>query len=204
MAGILYNSGMAQAIGVVLAGGRSRRLGRSKGAMQFRGKSLAERAAAALWPSCGSVLISVGSGAANPAPAFSSVEDEREEGRGPLEGIHAAFRATGDADLLVLACDYPLVDAELMRLIRDAAAEEDDMVIVTDSSGRDHPLVALWRRSLEPVVAGALERGAYRVRSLLADCSVRRLRPRDMPGFDIDGLLVNVNRPADLEELWPI
>jgi molybdopterin-guanine dinucleotide biosynthesis protein A len=204
MAGILYNSGMAQAIGVVLAGGRSRRFGRSKGELLFRGKSLAERAAAALWPSCGSVLISVAPGAANPAPSFNAVEDEQEESRGPLEGIHAAFRATGDADLLVLACDYPLVDTELMRRIRDAAAEEDEMVILTDSSGRDHPLVALWRRSLESVVSGALDRGAHRVRSLLADCSVRRLRPRDLPDFDIDGLLVNVNRPADLEELWPI
>lgn len=195
---------MAQAIGVVLAGGRSRRLGRAKGELQFRGKNLAERAAAALWPSCGSVLISVGSGAPNPAPDFSAVEDEREEGRGPLEGIHAAFRATGDADLLVLACDYPLVDVELMRRITNAAAEGDDMVIVTDSVGRDHPLVALWRRPLAAIVAGALEREMYRVRSLLAECSVRRLRPRELPDIDIDAVLVNVNRPADLEELWPI
>jgi molybdenum cofactor guanylyltransferase len=204
MAGILYNSGMSQAIGVVLAGGRSRRLGQAKGELQFQGKKLAERAAAALWPSCGSVLISIGRGEPNPAPEFDAVEDDREEGRGPLEGINAAFRSTGEADLLVLACDYPLVDVDLMKRIVSAAAEGDDMVIVTDSAGRDHPLVALWRRPLAAVVAGALERGMHRVRSLLADCSVRRLRARELPDIDIDRMLVNVNRPADLEELWPI
>jgi molybdopterin-guanine dinucleotide biosynthesis protein A len=104
----------------------------------------------------------------------------------------------------VLACDYPLVDAELMRRIAGAASGGDDMVIVTDSVGRDHPLVALWRRPLATIVAGALERGVYKVRSLLADCSVKRLRPGNLPDIEVDRLLVNVNRPADLEELWPI
>ena len=71
---------MSQRVGLVLAGGRSRRLGRAKGELLYRGQSLAERAANALWPLCSSVLISIGRGASNPAPGFATVEVFNRQG----------------------------------------------------------------------------------------------------------------------------
>jgi molybdopterin-guanine dinucleotide biosynthesis protein A len=192
---------MSQCVGLVLAGGRSRRLGRAKGEIQFQGQSLAERAAHALWPLSASVLVSVGPGADNPTPGFATIEDESPAGRGPLAGIDAGFRATGDADLLVLACDYPLVETALMRSITEAPAAGDDVVIVSDCGGRDHPLVALWRRRTAATVAAALERGHLKVRALLAEFEVKRVGPEQLPGVDLDRLLFNLNWPGELEEL---
>jgi molybdopterin-guanine dinucleotide biosynthesis protein A len=192
---------MSQLVGLVLAGGSSRRLGRSKGELLFKGQSLAERAAHSLWPLSTSVLISIGRGTANPAPGFSTVEDLPPAGRGPLAGIDAGFRATGDADLAVLACDYPLVETQLMRQIVESKASEDDVVIVTDCGGRDHPLVALWRRRSAAVVAAALEKGLLRVRALLPDLAVKRIGPQQLPGVDLDRLMFNLNWPGELEEL---
>jgi len=192
---------MSQRVGLVLAGGRSRRLGRAKGELQYQGQSLAERAAHALWPLSGSVLISTGHGAENPAPGFAAVEDEPPPGRGPLAGIDAGFRATGDADLLVLACDYPLVESGLMRCVAEAQAPEDDIVIVSDCGGRDHPLVALWRRRTAATVATALEKGHLKVRALLVEFEVRRIGPEQFPGVDLDRLLFNLNWPGELEAI---
>jgi molybdopterin-guanine dinucleotide biosynthesis protein A len=192
---------MSQRVGLVLAGGRSQRLGRAKGELQYQGQSLAERAAHALWPLSASVLISIGHGADNPAPGFSTIEDEPPSGRGPLAGIDAGFRATGDADLLVLACDYPLVESGLMRCIAEAQAPEDDIVIISDCGGRDHPLVALWRRRTAAIVADALERGHLKVRALLAEFAVRRIGPEQFPGVDLDRLLFNLNWPGELEAI---
>ena len=90
---------MAQRVGVVLAGGRGDRLGRPKSELELEGTSLVQRAAEVVWPLCGSVLISVGPGTVNPAPAHPIVEDDPPSGRGPLAGIDAAFRKTGDADI---------------------------------------------------------------------------------------------------------
>jgi molybdopterin-guanine dinucleotide biosynthesis protein A len=195
---------MSQRVGLVLAGGSSRRLGRAKGELLYRGQSLAERAANALWPLCSSVLISIGRGADNPAPGFATVEDELSPGRGPLAGIDAGLKVTGDADLLILACDYPLVDTELLRRVAEAPAPENDVVIISDCRGRDHPLVALWRRRAASTVTEALAKDCLKVRALLADLSVRRIGPEQIPGVDLDRLLFNLNWPGELEELSAI
>jgi molybdopterin-guanine dinucleotide biosynthesis protein A len=192
---------MPQRVGVVLAGGEGRRLGRHKQDLHVGGRPLAERAAAALWPFCGTVLISVRPGAANPAPGFHAVEDPPPAGRGPLAGIHAAFGVTAGADLLVLACDYPRVGPPLIRRLLALASDGPDLVMPTDRRGHDHPLVALWRRSTEPRIAEALSHEAHELRQLLPDWNVQRLGPDRFPGLDVDRLLLNVNWPADLEQL---
>jgi molybdopterin-guanine dinucleotide biosynthesis protein A len=193
---------MSQLVGVVLAGGEGRRMGRAKGGIPLDdGVSLAERAALALGPLCGTVVISLSPGSENPAPDYSLVEDREPSCRGPLAGIDAAFSATGNADLLVLACDYPRVDTALLEAILRAATPDDEMVIVTDRRGRDHPLVGLWRRSMAAPVHDAVELGLLKVRSLLAEAKVRRLGPSDLAGHDPDAALVNVNTRSELESL---
>jgi len=190
---------MAQRIGVVLAGGEGRRLGRPKGEVVLGGSSLADRAARALKPLCGGVIVSIARGAANPAPGFPSVDD-RGPRIGPLGGIAAAFASTGRADLLVLACDYPAVGPSFLRSLIAAADGADDVVFAVDPTGRDHPLVGLWRRSAERVVTAAVLDKDYKVQALLPDLTVRRLPAAVFPNFDLGRVLRNVNWPADLEE----
>ncbi len=190
---------MAQLIGVVLAGGAGRRMGRPKGGLVVDGASLTQRAVAALWPLCGSVLVSVAPGGKNPAPEFATVEDEPPAGRGPLAGIAAAFAASGRADLLVLACDYPGVDTVVLSELPLAIGRNHDLALLTDASGRDHPLVALWRRSAESAVREALSEGRLKVRALLPDLEVLRLGPDRFPGRDLDHILKNLNTPEDLD-----
>lgn len=192
---------MSQRVGLVLAGGRGRRLGRSKGDLEVAGRTLASRAAELLWPFCGSVLVSVSPGAPNPAPDHAAVEDDPPSGRGPLAGIDAAFRVSGDADLLVLACDYPRFEAALLQGIVDRREADDDLVILTDSKGRDHPLAGLWSRRTAPLVAQAVEQERLKVRSLLADFTVRRLGPESFPGIELDRALFNLNWPDELGSL---
>ena len=192
---------MAQRVGLVLAGGRGERLGRTKGDLPFEGSTLAERAAALLWPICGSVLVSISEGAENPAAAYPCLVDPPPAGRGPLAAIDAAFDATGDADLLVLACDYPFVTQALMRRLASHAMGEDDIVMMTDFAGRDHPLVALWCRCAASAVREAVTARRFKVRGLLPDVAVRRLGPSEFQGIDLDKALFNLNRPEDLRAI---
>jgi len=192
---------MPQLIGVVLAGGRGSRFGKTKGDLILEGTTLADRAASALRPLCGSTLISISAGGQNPAPGFRTVEDSPPPGRGPLAGLLAAYDSTGKADLLVLACDYPRVSTRLLQEVVSAIGEEDDLVIVTDRQGRDHPLVGFWRRSAERHVRAAMEERTYKVRALLAEVNVRRVGPVELAGFDLDETLLNVNTIEDLEAL---
>jgi len=190
---------MSQLIGVVLAGGAGRRMGRPKAEVAVGGRPLAQLAAGVLWPLCGTVLVSLGVGDETPVLEYPVVHDEPPAGRGPLAGISAAFAVTGDADLLVLACDYPRVTTGFLESILRAAGADDDLVFPTDPSGRDHPLVGLWRRNTEPVIRESLEDSRYKVRSLLADVRARRLDPAAFSGEDLGRVLLNVNTPEDLE-----
>jgi molybdopterin-guanine dinucleotide biosynthesis protein A len=189
---------MAQTIGVVLAGGEGRRFGGGKAEAQLGGATLAERAARALRPLCGSVVVSIAKGAANPAPGHPTIEDASPR-QGPLGGIAAAFSATGQADLLVLACDYPAVGTSFLRALLSEAGAGDDLVFPVDEGGRDHPLVALWRRSAEACVKDALAQRAYKVQSILPDLAVRRLPAAIFPNFDLVRTLQNVNWPSEFE-----
>ena len=113
-----------------------------------------------------------------------------------------ALSETGNADLLVLACDYPRVDTTLMRKVVLFADEGDEnLVMLTDPAGRDHPLVAAWQRSAAPVVREAVEEGRFKVLGLLPDLDVRRLGPVMLPGLDLGRVLLNVNWPDDLRKL---
>jgi len=192
---------VAQLVGVVLAGGSGSRLGRPKGDLVVEGVPLALRAATTLRPMCATVLISVAPGAGNPAPGYAVVPDPEPAGRGPLVGLSAAFAASGKADLVVLACDYPRVDEAVIKALLEAAGERDDLVIATDGRGRDHPLVGLWRRSMERHVSNALVHGFLKVRALLAEVEVRRVHPSDVPRIDLDDALLNLNTRADLDAL---
>jgi molybdopterin-guanine dinucleotide biosynthesis protein A len=189
---------VAQTIGVVLAGGEGRRFGRPKGEVALGGSTLADRAARALKPLCGSVIVSIAKGAVNPAPAYPPVEDKGPR-RGPLGGLAAAFASTGQADLLVLACDYPAVGTSFLRSLLAAAEGPGDLVMPVDGAGRDHPLVALWRRTAEPAVRNALGENALKVQALFPDLAVRRLPIQVFPNFDLRAVLANVNWPEDLD-----
>jgi molybdopterin-guanine dinucleotide biosynthesis protein A len=176
-------------------------MGCTKGDLVVGGRRLAERAASVLWPFCGSVLVSIGRGGANPAPGYPAVEDAPPGGCGPLGGIRAAFDASGRSDLLVLACDYPRVGPDLLRRLLAFAQADDDLVMLSDAGGRDHPLVALWSRRMAAPVRDALDRGIHRVGALLGACNLRRVGPAELPGVDLNRALANVNWPADLERL---
>jgi molybdopterin-guanine dinucleotide biosynthesis protein A len=189
---------VGQKVGVVLAGGKGTRLGRTKGDLVVDGTALAQRAASVLWAHCGSVLISVAQGAPNPAPDWPLVEDCPPPGRGPLAGIAAAFAASGEADLIVLACDYPYVGGDLVRALANVSLDDVDLVVPNDNAGRDHPLVSLWSRRMQAPVNEALEEGRFRVQGLFADCRVCRLGPKQLPVANLDRALRNVNWPTDL------
>jgi molybdopterin-guanine dinucleotide biosynthesis protein A len=174
-------------------------MGRPKGEIVLDGATLAQRAVRALEPLCARVLVSVAPGSPVAVAGALRVEDLPPAGRGPLAGLSAALAATDRADLLVLACDYPRVSTAFLRALLVAAGEDPvDLTLPVDSSGRTHPLVALWRGGTEVAIAAALGQGEHAVRAVVGVLHVRRLAAVDLEMSDIDPILANWNSPADL------
>jgi molybdopterin-guanine dinucleotide biosynthesis protein A len=137
----------------------------------------------------------------NPVPGYPEIRDLPPQGRGPLAGIQAAYRETGNADLLVLACDYPNVETSHLATLLDPAHAGYDLVMPVDDNGRDHPLVALWRRSAVAPVEEAVSNDRLKVRALLPELHVCRLQPGTFYPSGNGRVLANVNTAADLDRL---
>ncbi|WP_257283146.1 molybdenum cofactor guanylyltransferase [Endozoicomonas sp. SESOKO1] len=103
--------------GLVLAGGRSSRMGQDKSRLSWFGRPLYQHMVSLLIRAgIGQVLIS-GSGFSSDDDA---VIDDVVPGRGPISGIHAALQRLQDGDrLLVIPVDMPLVPADAIRILGD-------------------------------------------------------------------------------------
>jgi len=192
----------------ILIGGRSSRLGRDKAAVELGGKTLAQRAFKTVTHALPKSRVTFV--AANEAQF--AIEAILAEGRfifdlipdrGPLGGLHAALADAQTARVLILACDYPFVSAELIKLLADAIDNEHGVVLPEQVDGRLQPLCAFYKTAAaRPVVQETIDRP--RVPPPLHEI-VNELDPRIVPAEEYGGLagsdrfFVNVNSDLDLD-----
>jgi molybdopterin-guanine dinucleotide biosynthesis protein A len=180
-------------VGVVLAGGRGRRLGGDKAIVELEGRALVHYPIEALHSVCDDVVVVAKRDTL--LPPLSGVADlwiEPDEPRHPLVGVaHALGLATG-RPVLVVAVDLPLVDAGVLRAILSAEGGPADATVVAPRAyGRLQPLCALY-------APRALEAGLNRF-----DPSARTIEVVEALGVRVvEGLeetaFFNVNAPEDL------
>jgi len=177
---------------IVLAGGRSRRLGIDKSTLTIDGVRLIERVVGALRPHVREVLI----GAADPArPELAGARTvvDRQPGLGPLMGLASCLAVSRSDRNLVAACDLPEIPAVLIeRLLEEALCAE--VSVPREADGNLEPLLAVYRRRLLPDIEHLLERGERRIRPLYSAHRVAyvELRALGLPA------LPNLNTPQDL------
>ena len=198
-----------EVVGVVLAGGESRRLGRDKALLPLPdGRVLLERTIDTLHAAgLEDIAVSV-STAERGAELLAAIHHGTEigaivdtvPGTGPLGGLHAALTALSGCHVLLVACDLPRLETAAVRAILDEPRDAD--ILVPRTANRDQPLHALYAPTCREVVARLIAEGRLAMRDLLA---VRDLRVRVLgdawlarhalsaASFD------NVNTPDDLE-----
>jgi len=191
-------SRLAPLYGLVLAGGRSTRLGRDKAAIQFNGESLLARAvreAGALSPI---VRVAVRPGQISDPlrRAYELITDEGE-GMGPAAGVLAAQRFAPDAAWLVLACDMPrLTPAVLRNLVARRDPGRGATAYRNAADGLPEPLCAIYEpATLARFRAHVEAGGGASLRQWLATADALLL---DDPG---EGALGSVNTAEDVATL---
>ena len=166
--------------GIVLAGGRSTRMGRPKATLEWHGSTLARRAVGIVGRVVdGPVVVVRAAGQQLPAlPAGVEVAQDAREARGPLQGIAAGIAAVADRAEAVFVCgvDAPLLHPALIAAVIAAlAADEQIDVALPVAHGFPHPLAAAYRSSVARHLRDLLEQDLLGTRPLLERCRVRRL-----------------------------
>lgn len=180
---------MDELTGLVLAGGRSRRMGRDKALLEVDGRLLVEHVARRLASICGRVLIAPGD-LALPHLPWEAVAD-REPGAGPLAAILGGLAATRTPLLAVVAVDMP--DADPAVLV-DLASRWDGWseAVVPRHAGRLEPLHAVYAAAALPRVAALFDAGERSPTRVLARSAVIVVE------IDDAAWAGNLNTPADV------
>ncbi len=184
--------------GLVLAGGRSSRMGRDKAALVHPdGRTLVRRTHDLLaGAGCESIAISLRHDQETPAglDGLEIVRDPDGASHGPIAGIVAAMRLEPAAAWLVVACDLPRLDEEtLVHLISSQQAGEKFLAYRSESDGLPEPLCALYQPAALPVLEQALADDFRCPRKILIRNDCRLLEPVTPRALD------NANTPDDWE-----
>ncbi|NGM82237.1 molybdenum cofactor guanylyltransferase [Paenibacillus sp. 7124] len=188
--------------GILIAGGRSRRMGADKALLKYGGIPAIARVAAALGEVADPVTVACG-------------EKEREDfrflqlpqaadrfpGCGPLAGIHAGMSAAPSDWYFAAPCDLPFVSAAFMRYILDAWERSGRRVaaVPVSRSGKVQPLLGLYHKDALPKLEIALSEGKLKVMDWLAGLDVLYVPEEGFAGH-LEGApspLLNVNTPEE-------
>lgn len=186
----------ADVTGVVLAGGRARRMGgRDKGLVELAGRPMVDYVLEALRPQVAATLINANRSHEHYAAyGCEVVADSFGDFSGPLAGMASAMGHAATDFIVTVPCDTPLLPACLAeRLCRALEADAADLAVAHDGE-RMQPVFALLRVALLPDLRRALAAGERKIDRWYAAHRVALADFSDRPEA-----FVNVNSPEELE-----
>ena len=155
---------------LILAGGKSSRMGRQKSSLKINGMTFLEHLAEEL-SGYGEVLVSVDRFDRHKEILIPMIEDLYPD-HGPMGGIYSAFAAGNFDRLLTVPCDVPLFSGELAEKLCELSDEDVDAVIIRTKDGRIHPLCGMYQSSCLPVFRECLEKRELRMMQALEKLNV--------------------------------
>lgn len=181
--------------GVILAGGKSRRMGGvDKGLIDFLGKPMVAHVIQRLAPQVDEVLINANREVERYA-AFGHpvVTDDIADFAGPLAGLHKAMQVAKHPYVLMVPCDSPMLPMNLVDRLMRGLIERDADLAVAKTGAQAHPVFCLCRKSLLPDLQDFLENGGRKI-----DAWYQHLNVAEILFNDNAQAFANINTPEEL------
>ena len=177
------------ATAIILAGGKSKRMGKNKALLEIEGTSMIKRLHNSLTPFFDNIIVSVGSENNLSFPEANVISDI-EKGQGPLMGIYSALTASPTSVNFVIACDIPEINVTLLyKLLSNS--EEYEIVVPSFSKGLLEPLFAVYKKNIAPVAERFLAIHKRQVFLIYPECKTTVLSVPDNSWY------INLNTPGD-------
>jgi len=187
---------------IVLAGGKGLRLGRNKATETINGTSLLQRAISQLSFLNTDIIIVAAENQSIPGLNGHSrsriVTDSRPD-KGPLVGIYTGLAESSSFYNLVVACDMPFLNRDLLQYMIQVADNFD--IVVPRFDDMVEPLHAVYSRNCLAVAEGLLNQGSLSVYELFPLVRVRYVEAEELDRFDPQHFsFFNINTESDLEK----
>ena len=193
----LTRRGAREGLGVVLAGGKGRRLGLDKPFVRLGGETLLERAIARLGRRFSDIIV-----VADLPDRFRHLSvrcvADRFPGLGPVGAIAAALETASGRGIFAVACDMPFLEPEIIGRMVDLSEGYD--LVVPSVSGRLHPLHAFYGPGCLPPLAAQIKAGNLALHHLAQAVKTRIVTDEAFQGGGpLLRSLFNINTPDDLK-----
>jgi molybdopterin-guanine dinucleotide biosynthesis protein A len=183
---------------IILAGGRSSRMGAPKALLPFDDEPLIVHLVRKLQAMFADVVVVAAPGQQLPPLPVTLVHDEVAY-QGPVGGIVYGLRAARDDYAFVTSCDSAFLCEKLIEYLR--SLKDDFDVVVPRWDNRFQPLMAVYSKAVLPILEEQLARGDLRPVSLFTRVRTREISEEEVRRVDPDGTsFFNMNTPADYEE----
>jgi len=180
--------------GIVLAGGKSSRMGTDKGFLKLEGMTFMERIIHSLKPLVNQIII-VSDNADYDLFGQKRVEDMIKDS-GPLAGLYTGLYHSKTEYNLVLSCDVPLINGITLKKLIDNMEDGVD-VVQFESQNKTIPLVAIYRKHCMNICLELLKKDEKRLRVALAHLKVKTIAVNS----DMEYAVRNINTKDELNEI---
>jgi molybdopterin-guanine dinucleotide biosynthesis protein A len=178
--------------GIILSGGKSSRMGTDKGFIKLKGKTFIEHSIEALKPLVSETII-ISNNKAHDAFNLKRYEDIIEDA-GPLAGVYTGLKHSKTDYNLVLSCDIPLINTNVLTLLIEAIDDTSE-VIQIENNHKTSPLIAVYKSSCASKFYKLLVEGERRLRYAVNQCKVKHVKLNSEIGIYTS----NINTPEELK-----
>ena len=153
--------------GIILAGGKSSRMGTDKGFLLLNEKPFMQYSIDALKPLVSEIII-VSDNADYDVFGLKRINDITKNA-GPVAGISAGLEASSTECNLILSCDIPLINSEILQKLIDNI-DDTSQIIQIESRGKSMPLIALYKKQVTKTFNTFLQANERRLRVAIKSC----------------------------------
>lgn len=164
--------------GLILAGGKSRRMGIDKAFLDLGDATAIDVLHRQLGDWCDQVSVVTRRDRLEQYRGYSVIPDEASD-QGPLMGLCSGLAASTTDINIVVACDIPLIEPRLLATMLSRSDANDIVIASLRASGGDQPLLGVYRRAVVPAARRLLAAGQRRVAELFAVCRTERVAAED-------------------------
>jgi molybdopterin-guanine dinucleotide biosynthesis protein A len=185
---------------IILAGGKSSRLGRSKALQAIGSKSLIQWVVDHLATLSTEIIVVTAHGKAIPCSSTIRIKTVADiyPSKSPLVGIYSGLIASACPRAIVVGCDMPFLNIGLLDYMYQICSSFD--VVVPQIKDKLEPLCSVYSKSCLAPMQGLLEQNERRISELFSMVKVRYMEEDEINSFDPEHLsFFNINSQADLD-----
>lgn len=206
---------VARFSGIILAGGSSRRMGRDKALLPYPGKpgdpgcagdlqkpwTFLDQLVHVLSACCSEVLIAARDGEQALRYAYTGTRIVLDSipGGGPLVGLASGLQASSTPSALLVAVDMPFVAPQLLAFL--FSLSQDGIMLVPRVNGHPQVTLAIYPRSILPLIDDLIRQGRRDLRSLLDAAPVRYIEEARLRALDPQlRSFTGINTPEEMQQ----